>query len=34
VLFECFKEGTEPSPDGPTPSGIKRLPDEEITKIR
>jgi penicillin-binding protein 1A len=34
VLFECFKEGTEPSPDGPTPSGVKRLPDEEIPKIR
>jgi penicillin-binding protein 1A len=34
VLFECFKEGTEPSADGPTPSGVKRLPDEEIPKTR
>ncbi|MGE5252815.1 MAG: penicillin-binding protein 1A [Planctomycetaceae bacterium] len=34
VLFECFKEGTEPSPDGSQPSGVKRLPDEQIPKIR
>ena len=35
VLFECFKEGTEPSPDGSKPpSGVKRLPDEDLPKIR
>ena len=34
VLFECFKEGTEPSADGSKPSGVTRLPDEEIPKTR
>ena len=35
VLFECFKEGTEPSPDGSNPpSAAKRLPDEDPSKIR
>jgi len=34
VLFECFKEGTEPSADGPKASGVTRLPDEEIPKTR
>jgi penicillin-binding protein 1A len=34
VLFECFKEGTEPSPDGSKPPGVKRLPDEDLPKIR
>jgi hypothetical protein len=34
VLFECFKEGTEPSADGSQPSGVNRLPDEQIPKMR
>ncbi len=34
VLFECFKEGTEPSPDGSKASGVKRLPDEDRPRTR
>ncbi len=34
VLFECFKEGTEPSPDGSKASGVKRLPDEDPPRTR
>jgi penicillin-binding protein 1A len=32
VLYECFKEGTEPSATGPTPPGPQRLPDEMLKK--
>jgi len=34
VLFECFKEGTEPSPDGSKATGVKRLTDEDLPKTR
>jgi penicillin-binding protein 1A len=28
VLYECFREGTEPSATGSNPPGLQRLPDE------
>ena len=34
VLYECFKEGTEPSAGGQTPAGPQRLPDEVFKKNR
>jgi membrane carboxypeptidase/penicillin-binding protein len=34
VLFECFKDGTEPTAGILRPAAVKRLPDEEIPKIR
>ena len=32
VLYECFREGTEPSPPGSNPPGLQRLPDEMLRK--
>ena len=34
VLYECFKEGTEPSAGGQAPAGPQRLPDEVFKKNR
>ena len=34
VLFECFKEGTEPTFGIIRPAGVQRLPDEEFPKTR
>ena len=34
VLFECFKEGTEPTPGIIRPARVQRLPDEEFIKTR
>ena len=34
VLYECFKEGTEPSAGGQDPAGPQRLPDEVFKKNR
>jgi penicillin-binding protein 1A len=32
VLYECFKEGTEPSATGQAPAGPQRLPDDVLKK--
>jgi penicillin-binding protein 1A len=32
VLYECFKEGTEPSATGQAPTGPQRLPDDVLKK--
>ncbi|NWF53809.1 MAG: PBP1A family penicillin-binding protein [Syntrophaceae bacterium] len=34
ILYECFREGTEPNGGNARPAGVKRLPDEEIIKTR